>query len=129
MLNDPLANALSNILNHEKIGRDAVLINPLSGVVAKVLDILNQEGYVGKYEIVSEGKGKLIKLHLLGHINKCGVIKPRFGVKKGEFERFEKRFLPARNIGIMLISTPKGIMTHSEAKKKGQGGKLICYCY
>ena len=129
MLNDPLANALSTILNHEKIGKKEVYINPISKLILKVFGILQEQRYVGSYEIVSEGKGKLLKLHLLGKVNQCGVIKPRFAIKKDGYQRFEKRFLPARNVGIILISTPKGIMTHTEAKKKGYGGKLLCYCY
>ena len=129
MLNDPLANALSTILNHERIGKKEVMINPVSKLILKVLEMLQEQRYIGSTELLSEGKGKLLKIHLIGKINQCGVIKPRFAIKKEDYTRFEKRFLPARNVGIMLLSTPKGIMTHTEAKKKGHGGKLICYCY
>lgn len=129
MLNDPLANTLSNILNHEKVGKREIIVNPVSKVILKVFEIMKNQGYLGEYETLSEGRGKVLKLHLLGKINKVGVIKPRFAIKKDEFSDFEKRFLPARNVGIMLVSTPKGIMTHTQAKEKGYGGKLICYCY
>ena len=129
MLNDSLANALSTILNYEKNGKKEVTINPVSKTITKILMLMNEEGYVGSYEILSKGKGGLLKLNLLGRVNDCGVIKPRFAIKKTEFQRFEKRFLPARNIGIMIISTPQGIMTHTEAKKKGHGGKLLAYIY
>ncbi|MDZ4226799.1 MAG: 30S ribosomal protein S8, partial [Candidatus Pacearchaeota archaeon] len=60
---------------------------------------------------------------------KCGVVKPRFPVKLDEFEKFEKRYLPAKNFGIIIVSTSNGIMTHIEAKEKKLGGRLIAYIY
>jgi len=68
-------------------------------------------------------------LNLTGNINKCGAIKPRFPVTIMDYEKFERRYLPAKNFGILMVSTSKGIMTHEEAKKKGLGGVLIAYCY
>jgi len=62
-------------------------------------------------------------------MNNCGVVKPRFSTKCTNFEKWEKRYLPAKDFGIILISTPKGIMTHIEAKEKKLGGRLIAYCY
>jgi small subunit ribosomal protein S8 len=46
-----------------------------------------------------------------------------------EYEKFEKRFLPAKGVGVLIVSTIKGIMTHEEAKGKTLGGRLIAYCY
>ena len=46
-----------------------------------------------------------------------------------DFEKYEKRFLPAKDFGIIIMTTPQGIMTHIEAKKKSTGGKLLAYCY
>ena len=85
--------------------------------------------YVGDFEEIEDGKGNIIKLNLLGKINKCGVIKPRYSVKKDEFEKFEERYLLARGMGILIVSTKWGIVTHNEAKKKNVGGKLLAYCY
>jgi len=129
MLNDPLANALSKILNNERIGRGNCLISPSSVMIRKVLDLLNAEGYIGKYEEVTKARGGVLNLNLLGRINNCGVIKPRFTVKKDGFRKFEKRFLLADGFGIIIISTNQGIFTHQEAKKKGIGGKLMAFCY
>jgi small subunit ribosomal protein S8 len=129
MLNDSLANTMSGILNAERIGKSEYLVKPVSKIIKKVMEILNKEGYVGKMEKISDAKGGLYKLHLLGMINKCGVVKPRFSVKLDEFEKFEKRYLPAKNLGIIIISTPKGMMTHEEAKEAKTGGRLLAYCY
>ncbi len=129
MLNDPLANVLSYINNHEKLGRKEILVANNSKVIRKILDILNTNSYVGTYTEIEDGKGKLLSISLIGNVNKIGVIKPRFNVKKDDYEKFEKRYLPAKDFGILIVSTSKGMMTHNEAKEKGLGGRLICYCY
>ncbi|GIU69292.1 MAG: 30S ribosomal protein S8 [Candidatus Woesearchaeota archaeon] len=129
MLNDPLANVLSYINNHEKLGRKEIVVANNSKLIRKVLDILNANNYLGTYKEIDDGKGKLLSIQLIGQINKVGVIKPRFNVKKDDYEKFEKRYLPAKDFGIIVVSTSKGMMTHLEAKEKGLGGRLICYCY
>ena len=128
-MNDPLANALSLILNDEKIGRNVSSIKPYSKIIKKVLEVMNNNHYIGDFEEIEDGRGNMLKLNLLGNINKCGVIKPRYSVKKDQYEKFEKRYLLAKGMGILIISTPLGIISHDEAKKKGIGGKLLAYCY
>lgn len=128
-LNDPLANALSKVLNLEHVGKKECTIKPVSKVIKKVLDIMNEEGYIGKYEEVDDGRGNFIKLQLLGSINKCGAVKPRFAVTIDNYEKFEQRFLPAKDFGILIITTSQGMMTHYKAKEKKIGGKLLAYCY
>ena len=129
MNNDPLASALSAILNHENVGKKEIVLTPVSKVLLGVLKILNEHQYIGTHETITDARGGFIKLHLLGNINKCGVIKPRFSSGWKEFAKFEKRYLPAKGMGIIIISTPKGLMTLEEAKEKQMGGKLIAYCY
>ena len=128
-LNDPLANTLSSILIDEKAGRSESKIKPSSKIVKKVLEVMKTSNYIGDFEEIKDGRGDIIRLNLLGNINKCGVIKPRYSVKKDEFEKFEERYLLARDMGILIVSTPLGIITHHEAKKKNIGGKLLAYCY
>lgn len=129
MLNDSLAAALSKILNAEKNNKKEVLIKPSSKIIKKILVIMNEDSYLGTFEEVKDGRGNFLKVNLLGNLNKCGVIKPNFSTKKGEFEKWEKRYLPAKELGVIIISTPLGIMTHHQAKEKGQGGKLLAYFY
>ena len=128
-LNDTLSTAMSKILDYEEIGKKQVQIYPSSKVVKKVLDILNQKNYLGEYDETKTNRGDALMLNLLGKINKCGVIKPRFSVKKDNFEKYEKRFLPAKNFGFLIVSTSQGIMTHEEAREKGIGGKLLAFVY
>jgi small subunit ribosomal protein S8 len=129
MLNDPLANMMSLILNNELIGVQECLIKPSSKIIKELLKVMKENGYVGEFKETEDSRGNYIKLALTGSINKCGIIKPRYSVKNNNFEKFEKRFLPAKDIGILFVSTPSGIMTHYDAKSKKTGGRLLAYCY
>lgn len=129
MLNDTLAAALSKIMNAERVGKRQVALKPASSMLKRVLMIMNEQGYIGSFEEVVDDKGNVVYLNLLGNINICGVIKPRFSTKNNEFEKWEKRYLPAKDFGIIFVSTPEGLMIHLEAKKRKLGGKLIAYCY
>lgn len=129
MQNDPLASALSAILNAERLGKKTCTVKPTSKQIATVLGLLGSNGYLGETSVVEDGRGNMLQVSLTGRINKCGAIKPRFAVKSGNFERFEKNFLPAKDFGIIVVSTSKGMMTHKAAKEQGLGGKLIAYCY
>jgi len=129
MLNDTLANALSAIVNAEKTGKEICRIKPTSKIIEQALQIMNKQGYVGTFEKVKENGGNALALNLIGKVNKAGAIKPRYAIKFEEIEKFEKRFLPAKDFGILIISTSQGIMTNEEASKKKIGGKLLAYCY
>jgi len=129
MLHDTLSTALSNIMNAEKVGKDFCIVRYSSKIIKSVLEIMNEDGYVGSFEEVRDAKGVFLKINLLGKVNRCKGIKPRFSVKRDGFEKFEKRFLPAKDFGIIIVSTPKGIMTHVKAKEKKLGGKLLAFVY
>lgn len=128
-LNDTLSNVMSNILNCEKVGKQVCIVRPISNLIEQVLLIMQKNNYIKSFKKISLARGGEIELILSGNINKCGVIKPRFSITINEFEKFEKRFLPAKGVGVLIISTSKGLMTHNEAIKKNMGGKLIAYCY
>ena len=128
-MNDPLANVLSHILNYERVGKKQVVTKNNAKLIRGVLTIMQDNGYLGAHEEIEDAKGNILVINLIGAINKCGVIKPQFQVGKKEFERFEKRYLPSKDFGFIIVSTNQGLMTHIEAKEKGIGGKLICYCY
>lgn len=129
MMHDPLADALSHLSNCARVGKREAILKPASRLLSKILAIMQKHGYIGEYEYIDDGKAGMFKVKLTGYLNKCGVIKPRFSVKKDEFQKFEERYLPARDFGILIVSTSKGVMTHKEAKELGIGGKLIAYVY
>lgn len=128
-MNDTLANALSHILNCEKVGKTECTIKNASKVIKNVMEILKSHGYINKISSTQSGKGETLVVELKGAINKCGAIKPRFPVKVSDYEKYERRYLPAKDFGVMLVSTTKGIMTHNKAMEENLGGKLIAYCY
>ena len=128
-LNDPLANVLSAIDNATKVGKSSVTTNHSSSLVKRILSLMNENGYIGDVDEAVDSKGNELMISLIGKLNRCGVIKPRFAVKSVDMEKFEKRFLPAKGFGFIVVSTNQGLMTHFDAKEKGLGGKLISFCY
>jgi len=129
MLNDPLANVLSKIMNAEQLGKDSCVVKPVSKVIKEVLRIMQEKKFIGDFKETDDGRGGFIKIELLGKINKCGVIKPHYSAKQDEFEKFEQRYLPAKGFGILIVSTSKGIMTQDAAEENKSGGVLLAYCY
>ncbi len=128
-MNNPLASVLSHILNCERVGKKEAIVRPGSKIIINTLEILKDEMMLGETEVFEDKRGNSLKVNLLGNINKCGVISPRFSVKKGSFERYEKRYLPAEDFGIIIVLTSQGMMTQKKAKEKGIGGRLLAYCY
>ncbi|MCZ7372270.1 MAG: 30S ribosomal protein S8 [Candidatus Methanoperedens sp.] len=129
MLLDPLADALSIIKNAENTGKPECTISPASKLIGSVLKVMKDKGYIGEFELIDDGKSGLFEVQLKGKINKCGVIKPRHSVKNVEFEKWEKRYLPARGFGSLILTTPQGVMTQNEARDAGTGGELLAYVY
>lgn len=127
-LNDSLADSMSKINNAVKALNKRVTLRR-SKLLVKVLDVLKENGYIGSYTEIEDGRQGLIEVELIGTINTCGVIKPRFPVQLDGLESFEKRFLPAKDFGVLIISTNKGLLTQKQAKEKREGGTLIAYCY
>ncbi len=128
MLNDILANALSKMKNQLKRGKSEVTIQPTSKLVRGVLEIMKEQGYIKDFKEIQDRRGGSVKVQL-GEINAVNVIKPRFSVMVHEIEKFEKRYLPAKDFGVIIISTSKGLMTHYKAKEQKIGGTLIAYAY
>lgn len=128
-LNDPLANVLSHILNCEKKGKVSCEVSPNSKIIRSVLGVMKDNKMIGDFEVVDERRGGVLKINLLGNINICGVVKPRFSITKSNYELFEKRYLPAKGFGFLIVTTSEGVMTHRQALEKNIGGKLLAYCY
>jgi small subunit ribosomal protein S8 len=126
---DVLANGLTTIMNNEMRNKRECVITPASKLLGRVLRIMQLNGYVGEFEFVDDGRSGKFKVQLLGRINRCGAIKPRFPVELDELENWEKKFLPSREMGILIISTSKGVLSHREAREKHVGGKLLAFVY
>jgi len=126
---DPIADSLINIKNHELASKNVCILRPASKLLGEILKIMQENRYIGTYEYIDDGREGMYKINLIGKINECRAIKPRYSVRKDEFEKYEKRYLPSRDIGIIIVTTPQGVLTHIDVKKKLIGGKLLAYVY
>jgi len=126
---DSLSNALSTILNNELRNKRECIISPASKLIGQVLRVLQRNGYVGEFEFIDDGRSGKFRVQLMGRINKCGAIRPRYATKISNLELWEKQFLPSREVGILIVSTSNGIMAHREVKEKRMGGRLLAYVY
>jgi len=126
MSQDIVADGLNMIKNAKKAGKEIVNIKRISNLLIEILKIMKQEKAIKKYKI--NAKEKAIEV-TIGELSECKSIKPRFTVNKNQIEKYRRRYLPARDVGIMIISTNKGLITHEEANQEKIGGCLIAYFY
>ena len=124
MSQDIVADALNMTMNALRAGKSEVVVSSHSKLLLSVLAIAKLKGYVKDYK--TDGK----RVHInLGKLNMCKAVKPRFIVKSSDIEKYIKRYLPAKNLGTIIISTSQGLMTHQTALEKNIGGALIAYIY
>ena len=129
MQNDPLNDAMSTIKNAAVVGKSECTIKPSSKLIGRVLKVMQESGYIDQFEFVEDGKAGKFKVMLEGRINNCGVIKPRYSVKKVDLEQWESRYLPAQDFGVLILSTTEGVISHVQARELGVGGKLLAFVY
>src|SRR3972149_717065 len=111
MSQDIIADALNAIRNAKKARKETLRINKVSKMLIEIFKIMKAKGAIKKYKIDAEDKFVEVTL---GDFFECMVVKPRFSVKKDGLDKYIRRYLPARNMGTVIISTNKGLMTHEE---------------
>ena len=131
-ISDPIADMLTRIRNANTAKHDTVDI-PVSKIKVSIADILVNEGYIEKYEIVPDGNFEAIRVTLKYGDNKNEKIisgikkisKPGLRVYAGKDE------VPAvlGRLGIAILSTNKGVITDKEARKLGVGGEVLAYVW
>jgi small subunit ribosomal protein S8 len=126
---DTLANGLTTIINNEMRRKRVCLINKASKLLGRVLRVMQLNGYIGEFEFIDDGRSGKFRVQLLGRVNKCGAIKPRIPISSKELENWEKQFLPSKEIGVLVISTSQGVLSHREVREKKIGGRLLAYVY
>ena len=124
-----LANLFASLQNAELRNKKECMVIPASKLASEVLKVLQKRKYIGEFEFIDDGVGGKLRVQLLGKINRCGVISPRFPVKALKLVDWEHRYLPAFGVGTLIVSTPKGVMSHAEAQEKNLGGRLVGYVY
>ncbi|MFQ5531909.1 MAG: 30S ribosomal protein S8 [Candidatus Nanoarchaeia archaeon] len=126
MPHDVVADALNMIKNAKNAGKETIKIKRISNLLIEVLKIMKEKKAIKKYKINSKEKSLEVTI---GDLSVCKAIKPRFTVNKNQIEKYRRRYLPARNLGTVVISTNKGLMTHEEAQEEKMGGCLIAFFY
>ena len=120
MSQDIIADGLNEIMNAKRARKDKVVVNA-SRFFLDLLEIAKREGYIVGYKQNGNQVEIVFKLH------ECRAIKPRFNVHAYDLDKYMRRYLPSRHLGIIVISTSKGLLTHKEALDQGLGGSLIAF--
>ncbi len=129
MQHDLLNDALVALRHADADGQPHVTLHPTSKLIAEVLRIFREHQFIEEFTFVANGRGGAYDVKLSRRINSCGVIKPRLAVAAGRLERYEARFLPAQDFGLLVLSTNQGVVSHREAREKKIGGRLLAYVY
>ncbi len=125
---DLLADALNKIKVCENLGKYECRVNSTK-LIRSVLETMKKNNYIKDFKEVKEGKFDFLSIELSKKINDIGIIKPRHAVGISDFQKYETRYIPSKDFGILIVSTPKGIMTNRDAKEAKTGGRLIAYVY
>ena len=131
-MSDPIADMLTRIRNANTAKHDTVDV-PASKMKIAIADILVNEGYITKYDIVEEGNFNTIRITLKYGADKNEKVisgikkisKPGLRVYAGKDE------LPRvlGGLGTAIISTNQGVITDKEARKLGVGGEVLCFVW
>lgn len=124
-----LPNLFATIYNNELRNKKECLVVPASKLASEVLRTMQIHKFIGEFEFIDDGLSGKLRIQLLGRINKCGAISPRFSVGARAYGRWERQYLPAVGVGILIMSTSAGVMSHTESQEKGVGGSLLGYVY
>ena len=126
MSQDIVADALNMMMNAKKAGKEILEIPRHSKLLLSVLAIAKLNNYVKDYKIDSDTG--ILKIEL-GVLNICQAIKPRLTISTSQIEKYITRYLPSKDLGVLIISTSQGLVTHKTAIEKNIGGCLIAYMY
>lgn len=125
-LTDPLGDLLTRIRNGQQAKKDSV-VTPASKLRARVLDVLEREGYIRGYSEEELGKHKGLRIELkyfegkpaIQHVSR--VSKPGRRVYSGSTDLPRVR----NGLGITIVSTPRGVLSDAEARDQNVGGEVL----
>lgn len=130
MLTDPIADTLTRIRNANMVKHQTVEM-PASKLKVELVKLLKEEGFIGDYEIVENGKFKNIKL-TLKYNNGKPVITNLQRVSTPGLRTYSKaKHIPRvlDGLGIAVVSTSKGLLTDRAARAQKLGGEILCYVW
>ncbi len=125
---DVFADAINKIKVYEATGMYECVV-PSTKLLKTVLATMKDNNYIKGFEEFRDGKFNSLKVTLSKRINDIGVIKPRYPVTLSDIQKYETRYIPSKDFGILIVSTPKGIMTNKQARENRVGGRLLAYVY
>ena len=132
MTNDPIADMLTRIRNANTAKHDTVDV-PASKIKLAIADILVEEGYIAKYDIVEDGNFKTIRITLkYGADKNEKVISGLKRISKPGLRVYaNSEELPRvlGGLGTAIISTNQGVITDKEARKLQIGGEVLCFVW
>ncbi|WBW49631.1 30S ribosomal protein S8 [Peptoniphilus equinus] len=131
MMTDPIADMLTRIRNGNNARHKSVDV-PASNIKKEIANILLKEGYIKNFEVIDDDKQGVIRIELKYSDDNERVISGIKRISKPGLRVYaEAKELPKvlGGLGIAVISTSKGILTDSDARKQNVGGEVICYVW
>ncbi|MFZ4602004.1 MAG: 30S ribosomal protein S8 [Alphaproteobacteria bacterium] len=129
-LNDPLGDMITRIRNAQMRGK-SVVFTPASKLRMRVLEVLQDEGYIRSYaEVEKNGKAE-IEIQLK-YYEGAPVIQDIARVSKPGrrvYSSINDLGLVRNGLGIAILSTPKGVMSDNAARAQNVGGEILCKVY
>lgn len=126
-MNDTISDFLTRLRNAYRAGHEDVQI-PYTVITEKVANVLLGEGYINGVEVVGEGFRKALVIKIK-YIDNKSVINGLVRVSKpsGRIYVGYKDLKPVMDgLGLSILSTPAGVMSDGDARKKRVGGEVIC---
>lgn len=126
-MNDPISDMLTRIRNATKVRHEKVKVS-YSNLKSEVLKILKKEGYIENFKKVKNNKIEELEIVLLYHNNTGRITDLKKISKSSQRIYVDKKNIPnsKQGLGVVIISTSKGLMTNKEAKRQGVGGEVLC---
>lgn len=126
-MTDPISDMLTRIKNATKARHEKVTA-PYSNLKSKILKILKKEGYIENFKKVKNNKIEELEV-ILSYANNTPRITELKKISRSSQRIYvDKKSIPRskQGLGVMIVSTSKGLMTDKEARKQGVGGEVLC---
>ncbi len=127
-ISDPIADMLTRIRNG--LRNRAKTVNCLNSKVCRgIADVLRDEGYIGSYDVIEDGRQGLIRVHLkYGPSGEALISRITRSSKPGcrVYAGVEELPRPLQGLGIAVISTSRGVFSDRKCRTERVGGELLC---
>jgi small subunit ribosomal protein S8 len=126
-MTDPIADFLTRIRNGQAAGKAEVSAGS-SKVKVAIARVLKEEGYIADFAVRQDGKKATLVVALKYHQGKPVIERLDRASRPGLRQYRGKADLPKvlGGLGVVIVSTPQGVMTDRDARRSGQGGEVLC---